>query len=137
MATQPMPGHELRQAQTTMSTKEVLERHLKCLADGDLAGFLADFSPEIVVFRPLGFAGAGGVAKGLTAIGPVFAALFSEFARPGTRFEIRQQAIEGDYAYIVWDAETGDNFYEHGSDTYIIKNGKIVFQSFAGKIVSK
>jgi ketosteroid isomerase-like protein len=131
MATQPMPAHELDQAQTAMSTKEVLVRHLKCLADGDLAGFLADFSPEIVVFRPLGFAGAGGVAKGLTA------ALLAEFARPGTRFEIRQQAIEGDYAYIVWDAETGDNIYEPGSDTYIIKDGKIVFQSFAGKIVSK
>ena len=51
------------------------------LADGDLAGFLADFSPEIAVFRPLGFAGAGGVAKGLTAIGPVFATLFAEFAK--------------------------------------------------------
>src|SRR5512132_3473131 len=95
MATQPMPGHELGQAQTTMSTQEVLERHLKCRADGDLAGFLADFSPEIVVFRPLGSAGAVGVAQGLTAIGPVFAALFAEFARPGTRFEIREQAIEG------------------------------------------
>jgi ketosteroid isomerase-like protein len=136
MRTQPMP-QELAQAQTTMSTREVLERHLKCLADGDLPGFLADFSPEIVVFRPLGFAGAGGVAKGLTAIGPVFAALFAEFAKPGTRFEVRQQEIEGDYAYIVWDAETGDNFYEPGSDTYIIRNGKIVFQSFAGKIVRK
>ena len=119
------------------TTQEVLERHLKSLADGDLAGFLADFSPEIVVFRPLGFAGAGGVAKGLTAIGPVFASLFAEFAKPGARFEVRQQAIEGDYAYIVWNAETADNTYEPGSDTYVIKDGKIVFQSFAGRITSR
>jgi hypothetical protein len=48
-----------------------------------------------------------------------------------------QQAIEGDYAYIVWEAETEDNIYEPGSDTFVVKEGKIVFQSFAGKIVPK
>jgi ketosteroid isomerase-like protein len=120
-----------------MSTKEVLERHLKCLAAGDLAGFLADYAPDAVVFRPVGFAGAGGVAKGLAEFGPVFSALFKEFARPGTRFEMRQQAVEGDYAYIIWEAETADNIYAPGSDTYVIKDGKIIFQSFAGKIVPK
>lgn len=120
-----------------MSTKEVLERHLKCLSAGDLAGFLADYAPDAVVFRPVGFAGAGGIAKGLAEFGPAFSALFKEFARPGTRFEIKQQAIEGDYAYIIWEAETADNIYELGSDTYVIKEGKIIFQSFAGKIVPK
>ena len=120
-----------------MTTIEVLDRHLKCLRVGDLTGFLADFSPEIVVLRPIGFAGAGGVARGLTAIRPVFSALFAEFAKPGARFEVRQKEIEGDYAYIIWEAETADNFYEPGSDTYVIKNGKIVFQSFAGRIVPK
>jgi ketosteroid isomerase-like protein len=118
-----------------MSTKEVLERHLKCFAAGDLEGVLADFAPEVVVFRPVGFAGTCGIAKGLTAIRPVFFAVLAEFARAGTRFEIRQQAIEGDYAYIVWEAETADNIYEIGSDTFVVKEGKIVFQSFAGKIV--
>ena len=136
MTTQTLTKRELGKAQT-MSTKEVLERHLKCFGAGDLAGLLADYAPEVVVFRPFGFAGAGGVAKGLTAIGPVFSAVLAEFARPGTRFEIRQQAIEGDYAYIVWEAETADNIYELGSDTFVVKDGKIVAQSFAGKIVPK
>lgn len=120
-----------------MSTKEVLERHLKCLAAGDLEGLLADYAPEVVVFRPVGFLGAGGIAKGLAAIRPVFSALLTEFAQPGTRFEIGQQAIEGDYAYIVWEAETADNIYQPGSDTFVFKEGKIVLQSFAGKIVPK
>jgi hypothetical protein len=120
-----------------MSTKEVLERHLKYLSAGELKGFLADYAPDAVVFRPVGFAGVGGIAKGYMEFGPAFTALFKEFARPGTRFEVRQRAIEGDYAYIIWEAETADNIYELGSDTYVIKNGKIVFQSFAGKIVPK
>jgi hypothetical protein len=120
-----------------MSTKEVLERHLKCFGTGDLEGLLADYAPWVVVFRPFGFMGAGGVAKGLTAIRPVFSALLAEFARPGTRFEIRQQEIEGDYAYIVWEAETAENIYKPGSDTFVVNEGKIVFQSFAGKIIPK
>ena len=120
-----------------MSTKEVLDRHLKCLGAGDLAGFLADYASDVVVFRPLGFAGAGGIARGLAEARPAFAALFAEFSPGSTRFEVRQQEIEGDYAYILWEAETAENIYEVGSDTYVIKGGKIVFQSFAGKIVPK
>jgi hypothetical protein len=56
---------------------------------------------------------------------------------PGTRFEIRQQAIEGDYAYIVWEAETARNVYELGSDTFVVKDGKIVAHSIAAKIDPK
>jgi hypothetical protein len=121
-----------------MSTKEVLERHLKCFGDGDLAGLLADYVPDTVVFRPNGFGGpGGGVAKGPAALRAVFSIVLAEFARPGTRFEMRQQAIEGDYGYIVWEAETAQNVYELGSDTFIVKEGKIVAQSIAAKIVPK
>jgi hypothetical protein len=136
VTTQTLSKHETGKVQA-MSTKEVLERHLKCFGDGDLAGLLADYVPDTVVFRPFGFGGPGGVAKGLTAIGPVFSVVLAEFARPGTRFEIRQQAIEGDYGYIVWEAETAQNVYELGSDTFIVKDGKIVAQSIAAKIVPK
>ena len=120
-----------------MSTKEVLERHLKCFGDGDLAGLLADYVPETVVFRPNGFGGPGTVAKGPAELRAVFSIVLPEFARPGTRFEMRQQAVEGDYAYIVWEAETAQNVYELGSDTFIVKGGKIVAQSIAAKIVPK
>ena len=137
MATQTPSRHETGKVQA-MSTKEVLERHLKYFGDGDLAGLLADYVPDTVVFRPNGFGGpGGGVAKGPTALRAVFSIVLAEFARPGTRFEMRQQAIEGDYGYIVWEAETAQNVYELGSDTFIVKDGKIVAQSIAAKIVPK
>ena len=136
MTTQTLGKHETAKVQP-MSTKEVLERHLKCFGDGDLAGLLSDYVPDTVVFRPNGFGGSGGVAKGPTALRAVFSIVLAEFARPGTRFELRQQAIEGDYAYIVWEAETAQNVYELGSDTFIVKDGKIVAQSIAAKIVPK
>jgi len=48
-----------------------------------------------------------------------------------------QQFVEGDYAYILWTAETADNVYEVGADTFVVRDGKIVAQSFAGKIRPK
>jgi hypothetical protein len=37
----------------------------------------------------------------------------------------------------VWKAETADNHFEFGTDTFIVQDGKIVTQTFAGKISPK
>jgi hypothetical protein len=47
---------------------------------------------------------------------------------------MKQQFVEGDYAYILWTAETANNVYEVGTDTFVVRDGKIMAQSFAGKI---
>ena len=47
------------------------------------------------------------------------------------------QEVDGNTAYIVWKAETADNRFELGTDTFIVQNGKIVTQTFAGKISPK
>jgi len=113
------------------STKDVLDRHLSCFAEGDLKGILADYAPGAVLFTP------DGPVKGVDAIRPLFQALFAEFGKPGASFSMKQQFVEGDYAYILWTAETADNVYEVGTDTFIVRDGKIVAQSFAGKITPK
>ena len=67
----------------------------------------------------------------------LFQAMIAEFGKPGAAFSLKQQFIEGDYAYILWTAETADNVYEVGTDTFVVLDGKIVAQSFAGKITPK
>jgi ketosteroid isomerase-like protein len=113
------------------STKDVLEHRLKCFGEGDLEGLLAGYSPDAVLFMPTG------LIKGVDAITPVFQHILSEFAKPGTRFAMHQQCVEGDYAYIRWYAETPDNVYDAGTDTFVVRNGKIVAHSFAAKITPK
>ena len=66
-----------------------------------------------------------------------FRLFFAEFAKPGASFSMRQQYVDGDYAYILWSAETADNSYEAATDTFVVRNGKIVAQSFAAKIIPK
>jgi SnoaL-like domain len=79
----------------------------------------------------------GGPLRGRGAIKPFFQGLISEFFKPGAAFSLRQQNADGDYAYILWTAETADNTYEAATDTFIVRNGKIVAQSFAAKITPK
>src|SRR5262245_12943456 len=114
-----------------ISTKDVLDHHLKCFGEGDLKGILSDYAPEAVMFT------ADGPLRGADAMRPLFQSLLAEFAKPGAAFTLKRQSVEGDYAYIVWTAETADNVYEVATDTFIVRDGKIAAQSFTGKITPK
>jgi len=107
--------------------KDLLDHHLKCFGEGDLKGILSDYAPGAVLFTP------DGPLTGADAIRPLFQALIAEFGKPGAVFSMERQFVEGDYAYILWSAETADNLYELGTDTFVVRDGKIVAQSFTGK----
>jgi ketosteroid isomerase-like protein len=113
------------------STKEVLDHHLQCFGEGDLQGILSDYAPGAVLFTQ------GGPLRGADAMRPLFQAMIAEFGKPGAVFSMKQQSVEGDYAYILWTAETADNVYEVGTDTFVVRDGKIVVQSFTAKITPK
>ena len=114
-----------------LTTSDVLDQHLKCFGENDLDGVVADYASDAVLFvpdRPL---------RGPEAIKPFFQTFLAEFAKPGASFSMRQRYVEGEYAYILWSAETADNCYEAATDTFVVRNGKIVAQSFAAKINPK
>jgi len=113
------------------STKDVVDHHLKSFGEGDLKGILSDYAPGAVLFTP------EGPLRGIDAIRSLFQAMLAEFGKPGAAFSLKQQFVEGDYAYILWTAETADNVYELATDTFVVREGKIVSQSFAGRIVPK
>ena len=114
-----------------LTTKDILDQHMKAFVENDLDGVVADYSPDAVLFtpdRPL---------KGVAEIKPFFQAFLSEFAKPGASFSMRQENVVGEYAYILWSAESADNSYEAATDTFFVRDGKIVAQSFAARITPK
>jgi len=113
------------------STQEVIDHHLECFGRGDTDGILADYSSTAVMLTP------NGALKGPAAMRPVFQAIFKEFAQAGTSFSLQHRSIDGDYAYLLWTAETADNVYELGTDTFVVRDDKIVAHSFALKAVAK
>jgi hypothetical protein len=50
---------------------------------------------------------------------------------------VQRQSIEGEVAHIVWAAETADNVYDLGTDTFVVRDGKIIAQPFAAKTTPK
>jgi ketosteroid isomerase-like protein len=113
------------------STKNIIDHHLKAFADRDLDGVLSDYAPSAVFFTQ------HGALRGRDAIRPLFQGMLTEFGKPGATFSMNKQFVEGDHAYILWTAETADNVYELGTDTFLVQDGKIVAQSFTGKIRPK
>ena len=92
---------------------------------------MSDYSDTSVIVTQ------GGELRGKEAIQGLFAALFAEFAKPGANFNLQKLVVEGEIGYIVWDAETADNVYELGTDTFLIRDGKIEIQTLAAKVVPK
>ena len=111
-----------------LSTKDVLDHHLTAFDQGNLNAVLSDYAPSAVLFTK------DKALKGVDAIRPLFERLIAEFGKPGATFNMKQQLVEGDYAYILWTAKTADNVYELATDTFVVREGKIVAQSFTAKV---
>lgn len=113
------------------TTNDILENHLAAFFKLDLDGVLADYAPNAVMFTQFG------PLFGVEGIRPLFRALFEEFGKGMKKFDMQARNVVGDHGYIVWNAESLDNVYELATDTFIVRNGKIVAQSFAAKTVPK
>lgn len=112
-------------------TLEIIEHHLGSFHAGDIDGLMADYTDKSVLFT------TNGTLIGRRAIRGMFEGLYAEFSKPGARFTMHTQSAEGEVAYIVWSAETADNHYEFATDTFVVRDGRIAYQSFAGKVVPR
>ena len=112
-------------------TKSVLDHHLDAFADQDLDETMIDYDDDSVVVTNMG------VFRGLDEIEGLFTNLYDEFSQEGTTLEVDDTIVEGEFAYILWHAETPDNVYEFCTDTFFIPDETIEFQTFAGKVESR
>ncbi len=104
---------------------------MQAFGSGDLEAIMEDFADESIIID------ASGVLRSKKEKSDFFAALFAEFGKPGTTFSMDQQVVDGEIAYIRWSAQTADNVYELGTDTFLIRDGKIVAQTCAAKTTPK
>jgi ketosteroid isomerase-like protein len=103
-----------RSSNASGSTKAVIDEHIQRFRQGDLAGILDDYSEHAVMFTPSGYWRVEAKSKRL------FQALLVEFAKPGSSDTVHTAIFEGDYAYLVWSAETVDNSYQSATDTFVV-----------------
>ena len=115
-----------------MSTAEVLDHHLAAFGAADVDEVMIDYADEAVFCTP------DGPVRGAAAIREAFRRIFADvFPRAGSTLEMRQRFAEAEVAYIVWSAETPTARVPIGTDTFVVRNGKIVVHTFAAHFVAK
>lgn len=107
-------------------TKEVLDHHWKAFIQNDMEAVMADYTEESVLITP------DKTFKGLDEIRTNFENAFGAFPKDQTAFQLNKSVVEGDVAYILWQAKTPTFNLSYASDTFIIRDGKIISQTYAG-----
>ena len=106
-------------------TEATLVHHLQAMGVDDI---LSDYTEDSILFTP------NGPVRGLAGLGAFFEA-FTKSATPEmmAAFKMIRQDVGGEIAYIVWKAEP---FIPLATDTFVVRNGKIMAQTFTAYMPS-
>jgi len=115
-----------------MHARAILDHQIAAFSAGSADEVLKDFADGAVLITP------DEVSKGREAIHAAYSAMFAGLFQPGTyRFTLDAAQVEGDIAYIAWRASCATVEVPMGTDTFVVRDGKIVAQTFAAKIDPK
>lgn len=108
-------------------TQEVFDRHFKDFKENNLEGIIADYAENATLITP------NGTYTGLAEIKANFARAFTMFPKDSSTYETVKTVIKDDMAYILWKCKTPKVELSLATDTFIIQDGKIIRQTFAGQ----
>lgn len=114
----------------TQSPEQVLEVHVQAVLNGDMEAIRKDYTEESVLLT------ANGSFKGLDAIEGEFSNLLAAFPK-GLTINPIKQVVEGENILLVWSGGSDTLDIVYAVDTFVIRNGKILFQTAAAQIVPK
>ena len=115
--------------QTVIETSRIIiMHHLGSFQDNDLEAVVSDYTNESVLITQ------DATYKGPGEIKEFFAALMIHFPKQQSSFELDKVAVNDELVYIVWHANTPSLEVSFGTDTFIVRNGKIYKQTFAGQM---
>ena len=104
------------------STQQVLDHHLQAFGEG-LDSILSDYDENSCIISQQG------IYRGIAPITAFFTAFVSGLPLGFMdSFKITKMEIDGDVAYLTWEANP---WFPFGTDTFVIKDGKINYQTFA------
>lgn len=108
------------------NTREVLDHHWEAFKANDLEETMKDYTEESVLITPQA------TYRGLDQIRTNFLNAFQAFPKDATDFTLDKLIVVSDVGYILWKSKTPAFNLTYATDTFIIRDGKIVRQTFAG-----
>jgi ketosteroid isomerase-like protein len=104
------------------TTQQVWDHHIKAWSDRDVDAIVSDYGNEsVVVMNSM-------VYRGPKEIRALFGNLFKVFDR-ASEHEIDPAIVTGKLVYITWRAKIDEVSYPMGTDTFLIDDGKIEYQT--------
>jgi len=115
-------------ASNAEATKMLLTHHLSSFVHNDLEAVVSDYSDESVLIT------ANANYAGRAEIRRFFAQMMVQFPTQGTNFQLDKMVVDRELVFIVWHANTPTLKVPLGTDTFVLKDGKIHRQTFAGEM---
>lgn len=106
----------------TRTTAEVFDDHLRRRAEGRLEEDLQqDYSDNVILLCEFGvMCGREAVRQSAVRLG---------LQLPNGKFEYLARHVQDEYAFLKWRADSDTFRVEHGADSFVIRDGRIVMQS--------
>jgi ketosteroid isomerase-like protein len=113
-------------------TERTLLHHWQAFRAGDVEAIMADYAKDAVLITP------DGPLKGHAQIRSLFEKVFSSMLPPSsTSLNLAKQIVEGEMAYILWSGSSALYNAAFCTDTFVMRDGKIVGQTFAAQLEKK
>jgi len=107
-------------------TQQVLQHHWDVFKANDLEETMKDYTEESILVTP------DKTYRGLEEIRANFVAAFKAFPKDSSTLTLNKSLAVKDIGYIIWGAATPTFQLVYATDTFIVQNGKIVRQTYAG-----
>ena len=108
-----------------ITAAEVFDHHLQVFAAGDIDGILADYSDDSVMLY------GARTWRGLAGAREFFTLWLTEWLPAGSRFDLIDRQATADLMYLTWTAESDAYVFDFGTDTFLIRDGKVLRQTVA------
>lgn len=121
-------SNEPTAAALSKDSKSVLLRHLNSFGNTDLDSLMRDYTEEsMLITHEQTYTGIGEIRGFFTEI-------MKHFPKGHSNFQLDKLVANNELGFIVWHATTPTLEVPLATDTFVIENGKIYRQTFAGEL---
>jgi hypothetical protein len=108
---------------------KILDHHVASMKAGNLEGVLSDYAPDAVVVTPAGMVTPGGVFVGGDTR-KLFSVLTDKDHVPGNKtMQTRYETLGPDTTLMHWVQFKGTAKEVSGYDVFVVRGGKVAFQT--------
>ena len=111
------------QSASAGSPEQIVNHHMSAAGSGRVDELMSDYADDAVLISP------DAVLKGKQAIRGLFQTLMTPGPAALAPIDVKKRVFEGDVGYVTWIQNAGKPDEQKGSDTFVIRNGKIVYQT--------